>query len=329
MKKARPKISAAAGLAASLVVALGVSGSLNTAADAASSASFNQLRDLIEAHPQSKLPDYPGLTATSFAKAFAVRTGEIVTRSRATLSEQTDFRPASPKLLHPRGVCAAATWKIDRPSSLTGLFAEGTEVPAIIRFSSGTRHSRLSDGANRMFGLALKLFPTRDPARPVVTKNIFMLDQHGFEGSRRPYYLQPGEGEDEVYFTNVAPPRSALGKLANRFFARFDWHPENRPLYPLAEVDQEGRAISPADAVTPEEIHLVPEAPDFGVASLDDDFRDELLRYGPGEIRLRIETAQGERLGRVTVTGHPVVSEFCDLELHFHHHPQRRALERK
>jgi hypothetical protein len=289
--------------------------------------SFEEVRRRIYEKPAQQLPEYPGLGAIEFTKAYLLSKGEIVTRSRATLREPADFKAAAPKLLHPRGVCAEATWHIEEGSPATGLFQKGTKVRAIVRFSSGTQQSRHEPGKKRILGMAVKLFPTRDIREAVETRNVFTLDRHGFEGSSRPSFFDEKPGEP-LYFSNLAPPKSLVGKVANGFFGRFDLLPDRRPLYAPAGIDQTGKTLKP---VTPDEVRFYPIRKTVPAGPVPADFREELLRYKAGEIAFKIvlpadsllDWKTPKRIGTLVV-GRPVVSAVCDLELHFHHHPNRR-----
>jgi len=297
-------------------------------APAARADSFNSVRARVYAAPSQTLPMYPGLSMSEFAKAFAGLKEPIGTRATQTLSIQSDFKPRAAKLLHPRGVCAEALWVINKDSPATGLLAKGTSIPAIIRLSAANGESSYIKSNTRIFGMAIKLFPTKDGAKEVKTRNMFTLDQGGLEGTNRmTFYGQAGQG---VFFHNFAPGKGLGSKVANSFFSRFDQPADVRPLWPLTEIDQSGNKV--AQPRTPAEIRFVPvRAPGAGEKAADD-FRDELMQYKTGQISFAIDMmdASGKftQIGSLFV-GAPVVSPTCDLELHFHHHPHKRGLERQ
>lgn len=299
-------------------------------------ASYNEIKKMVFASPLQKLPIWPGIDPAQVLDAFFLRSGEIVDRSHATFDSSSDFRPARMKLLHPVGVCAEAEWEVTQSSPATGLFKKGTRIPALFRFSTGTADSVYSKGGvQRIFGLAGKLFPTIDPNKRVETVNIQMLDRYGFDRTPRKRTFYEDEATDgtsePVYFTNVAPAKSAFGKALATFFDRFDKPNFTRPVYPLAQVEQNGAEVS--KVLSPYEIRLIPHFKPRPQPSDSErlDFRDEIRSYAPGEIVLDIviqniepqgtETAlQSATLtvGHITL-GKSVVSDACDLNLHFHH----------
>ena len=318
MAPGMPRLLRPAVIAALVCAALG---------PAASADSFNSVRARVYAAPSKALPLYPGLSMGEFAKAFAGLKEPIGTRATQTLSIQSDFKPRAAKLLHPRGVCAEGLWVINKDSPATGLLAKGTSIPAIVRLSAANGESSYLRSKTRIFGIAIKLFPTKDGAKDVKTRNLFTLDQGGLEGTTRMTFY--GQKADGVFFHNFAPGKGVGSKVANSFFSRFDQPADVRPLWPLTEIDQAGSAV--AQPRTPAEIRFVPvRAPGVGEKAADD-FRDELMQYKTGQISFAIEMMDAagrfQQVGALFL-GAPVVSPTCDLELHFHHHPHKRSLER-
>lgn len=296
--------------------------------------SFNEVRDEIFMSPLTELPPIEGISPGAVAQAFFTHTGEIVRRSRATFIERDDFREPRPKLLHPRGVCTDATWKITESSEATGVFAKGTELPAIVRFSSGTSDSEyvadLKKAPGRIFGFAAKIFPTQDLDEDVETLNVQTLDTYGFDRTMRKRFFHEDNGE-AVTFTNVAPAKSTFGKVLATFFDRFDLSNFVRPVYPLAMIDaNQQQVINPK---IPYEIHFVA---DFKAREdqVPTDFRSDLMTH-PGELSMDIIIRSFEpekrRRGRfapiknidkkigVLILHDRVISDSCDLKLHFHH----------
>jgi hypothetical protein len=294
------------------------------------SRSFNEVRDEIFMSPQSELPAIEGISPGAVARAFFTHTGEIVRRSRATFIERDDFRNPRPKLLHPRGVCTDATWKITEPSEATGLFAKGTKLPAIVRFSSGTSDSEYGTDTGRILGFAAKIFPTQDRDEDVQTLNIQTLDTYGFDRTYRKRFFHEDHG-DAVIFTNVAPAQSAFGKVLATFFDRFDLSNFVRPVYELAMIDANQEKVETPKI--PYEIHFIANfKARSGVVPLD--FREDIMTH-PGELSMdiiiRSFEPQKRRRGRfapirnidkkigVLTLHNRVISESCDLKLHFHH----------
>jgi hypothetical protein len=295
--------------------------------------SFREVRDLIYSHPQTYAPHYEGFSFGDLAKA-AIGHGNLASRARWTLSTSDDFKPRGVKLLHPMGVCAEARWVIDAPSPASGLLARGTEVRAIVRMSNADSNEVWSEKTPRIFGLAVKLFPTSNEDEQVVTRNLFNLDQNSLSGGKRKSYLHVDSWDghsksDEIHFVNSAPAKTFVEKKATKIFGKFDFHPDRRPLYQLTEVTASNEDV--VAPVTPEFLHFVPRP--LGTREFQPDFRDNLMQYKEGEIAFDIVIpggqdapfAQETRVGTLTL-GQPVLSEVCDLELHFHHHPFNRAL---
>jgi hypothetical protein len=293
--------------------------------------SFSEVSERIYAEPArgDDLPKYPGVSPRTALNALMLLGGALMDRILGTLDDvaPSDFKERAPKLLHPMGVCAEATWTIDRPTSATGLLAQGTQVPAIVRMSVAKAQNE-SKGDKRPFGLAIKLFPTRDKDLPIESRNVFTLDQTGLDGSPRQSFLHPDKAGDELYFTNSAPGGGFMEKQITALFGKFDSDPSRRPLHPLTQVTPDGVRIRSEDAITPRDIRFIPlvKAEPSGVSK---DFRTELLSYASGDISFDIALAVIERTGtsfvRVgsLVLGTPVVSIGCDQDLHFHHHRNR------
>jgi hypothetical protein len=285
-------------------------------ATSSQASSFSEVRDKVYASPMTGLPQYEGLGAGDFIRALFHLPSRLTDRARGTLGDAGDFKAAAPKLLHPMGVCAEAVWEIDAPSSSTGLLAQGTRVNAIVRMSAADTQTKFSFKKKRTFGLAVKLFPTANPDLKVTTRNLFLLDQNGLTGSKcENYLLNRGE---ERFFQNTALGGGFGAKLVSRIFRRFDRNPLMRPVRPLAEVTAQNVPVG-VPPVSPELLQLVPTLSEGAALRSALDFRGELLQYAPGEIRFDIVVPGQGRIGRLTL-GKPVLSAFCDKQLHFHHH---------
>ena len=191
--------------------------SLTLASGSYSGSSFNQIKDSLYGEPLTTLPAHPGLSAwsiiTNLIGSESRPNHGLGVQSRRVLVDESDIRDTlEPKWLHPRGACAEARWIITAPSAATGLFAAGVDVPAIVRLSTGDASSEYPT-KGRIFGMAIKIFPTVNENQPVKTANIITLDQYGFERSDRKFVFANEAGLEPVYFTNVAPAKSALGKF--------------------------------------------------------------------------------------------------------------------
>ncbi|MCA8920942.1 MAG: hypothetical protein KDD82_03970 [Planctomycetes bacterium] len=237
-------------------------------------------KPLPRAFPHSLIPDEIRAVFLVRAKDYATSDSNLIVRSRTTLDPATtgDVRTvnrANPKPLHPLGIAFSARWEIRDDSPFTGLFAPGARLPyAIVRVSSGTRDAKSLD--ERILGMAIKLFPTQDPAQPVLTRNILTLDQFGFDANvrARPFHSDAGE---PIYYTNFAPPKDPnafLPRNLNRFFNHFDAPNEHRPVEALAEVDAEGQPVR-GPACAPFEVVFRPLfEPRFRLQAIED-------AYGP------------------------------------------------
>ncbi len=291
-------------------------------------ASYNDLIQKTYARPLNRPPLRKGISSAEVAKALFAHKGRIVGDSVRSLEQNIDYHEPREKLLHPAGVCASVTWTIDRVTPATGLFSFGTRVNGIIRFSSGTSESRIDQNpAGRIFGLALKLFPTQNNDENVETQNIQMLDNYGFDRATRLRFFHPDQNED-VFFTNIAPAKGLFGQALATFFDRFDRPNYSRPVYPLSEIDQYGKKVT--FPLSPREIWFVQSFPKNNLYFKD--FREELLSYDNNEVILDIYVRTFEKfylpevaaqpIGRIVVSK-MVVSDFCDLNLNFHH-PKNR-----
>lgn len=297
---------------------------------------FADVREKIYATPLATLPAHNGLDLWTVVENFVGSsdwpTQGLSVRSRRIFVDQADERREGEKWLHPRGACAEARWTIDEGSAATGLFAKGTSVPALVRLSSGDRVSEGGTAAGgRIMGMAVKLFPTTSDQQRVTTRNIIMLDKYGFERSTRNHPWVEDDGAP-VYFTNVAPAKSALGKVLSTFFDRFDKPNFARPVYGVARASV-GKSSDLPHAVTPYEIRFVAKAgtplpPD--TTSLD--FRSEVVAEPPVSLDIVMQSLDGthdeaQRIGSLAL-GRFVVSDYCDLQLRFHHDPIEDQLQK-
>jgi hypothetical protein len=259
---------------------------------------------------------------------FGARTRELFTNS-------ANFKEPGVKWLHPRGVCVKGTWEITEDSPATGLFAKGTNVPMIMRLSSGTEASERyyeGDVQARIFGIAIKLFHQTDNSKEAITSNIVTLDHKGFSRSQRPNMLIKDPNE-EFFFTNVAPVEGIIGsdtplltgagKALSWALDMFDNPNFARPVYVTANYDDEGNKVN--NAVTPFKLKFIPRFADPGKEY--EDFRFELLDYQTGSFDIVIsELVEGEsygdkKIGEIKMDFPMMVTHNCDQRLAFHHSP--------
>ena len=288
--------------------------------------SFEDLRKFTYERPYSiDLPLHPGLKTWDVIRNLIGSedrpTHGLSIRSRRIFVDERDIRDTNePKWLHPRGACAEARWIISEENAANGLFTKGVNIPALVRISSGDGSSEFPT-KGRIFGMALKLFPTKSTSQKVKTANAIFLDQYGFERSSRKYVFHNDKPEP-IYFTNVAPAKSALGKFLSRFFDRFDIPNFARPLSAISGAKMEGVEETGA---TPYEIRLVSSEDNPTPLDTYSDFRSELQQKRRRVLNIMLQSMDGkialaQKIGRIEI-GDFVVSDFCDLGLHFFHNP--------
>lgn len=296
--------------------------------------SYAALAAKIHAEPLATLPEHSGLAAWDIVQNLVgsedkPRHGLSVRSRRIFVDDADESRDPEAKWLHPRGACATARWTIDEDSPATGLFSKGTRVPAIIRVSSGDKVSEGGEAAGgRILGLAVKLFPVSSDTQVVKTRNIIMLDAYGFERSKRLHTWEEDNG-DPVYFTNVAPARSALGRFLSTFFDRFDNPNFARPVYATARASIGGGEL--LESVTPYEIRFRSRR-SATPPPAELDFRAELQRTPETTLDIIIHSFDGrsvvdKTIGRLEL-GKFTVSDYCDRRLRFHHDPIEDQLEK-
>ncbi len=334
----RPWLLALPACAAGLVLGLGAcsaapDGEPGGGASASSTtrgSSFAEIERKVYASPRLDLPERGKLGVWDVVRnVFGSEerpSHPLGVRSRRTLVDVADERPpedrADDKWLHPRGACAAGRWRITTASGATGLFDQGVDVDAIVRVSSGTRDS--VSGTDRILGMAIKLFPAASPDQKTRTRNLVMLDAYGFEASKRWRTFHEDDGAP-VHFTNVAPATSALGRFLSSFFDRFDNPNWARPLYGVANASPGGGVLLSSRA--PYEIRVRPAvvAERAPADAPPTDFRAELLARTETRLEIVLQSFDGRAQAGTVIgaleLGRFVVSDYCDLVLHFHHDP--------
>src|SRR5262249_52350415 len=113
-----------------------------------------------------------------------------------------DLTPAVRKLLHSVGICFFGRWRITEKTDFTGCFRTGTAHLIIVRCSTLLSHTH--HGERRGFGLAGKIFPTKDPNELVRTANFVTIDNLGGTFAQR---------FTDVALTNEPPLGPNLGLL--------------------------------------------------------------------------------------------------------------------
>jgi hypothetical protein len=241
------------------------------------------------------------------------------------VSQPVDFKDDSQKVVHRWGVCGEVRWDMDGESHpYGGLFTPGTSVPGLVRFATGTNRTRHFPLAARTWGVAIKLFPSRNTRQPVETVNVSLFDQYGLDGQARPHFMQPLEDDPPLFFTNHIRAQAPQSQPAVFVLGRFDRTPLFRSLRPVAQVDEQGQ--KPFNVQSPSLLQLHVRHSPRQVGDLPGDYRNELMAYAPAELVFDVVLpAQAgnpslRRVGTVTV-GRMVMSPTCDGALHFYHPP--------
>lgn len=303
-----------------------VSSSAEPSVDATTS-SFPDVWQKTKAKPyaQGQLP-HETVTLISFGPLLKTFIKDAV----RTLTSQSDWLPTFRKLLRPNGYCLAGVWQVTAENPYGGYFAPGTEALIIARAS--VNFDRTEVGQARSFGMAGKLYPTKDQAdaNAYTTANFFLIDDN--TGTKAESYL------DAVLLNEPkATPSLASATLAPTLLASkegqetaefkvtgFLGHSGVRQLYPLAGTGRAPAHLRVTGAVTD------------GFRTHAKDFRDELAPASyPVASGLAFSVAvDGMATEATDESGFTpiatirffdgIASEGCDHNLHFAH-PKWRA----
>jgi hypothetical protein len=162
------------------------------------------------------------------------KSDKLIQRSRQTLRDRSDYDERGfEKIIHPNGICFTGRWEpVSNRAGYTG-FLDGSKAGLVVARASVTT-GKTRRGQKRGFGLAVKLFPTRDPDQAVDTANFHVIES--LNGTRKALY------EDAV-LTNMPAtgvPDSAVELLTFAVtagsLAVSDQAPTWRPLSPLARA---------------------------------------------------------------------------------------------
>jgi hypothetical protein len=267
----------------------------------------------VKSNPYRTLPQ----VRVSVASFFSWGTNLLERAAKRTIASEDDVLPRFDKLVHPNGICLRGTWNMTEPSPYTGYFEQGKQGVVIARAStalSGTTRS-----SYRGFGMAVKLFPTNNPAHatPLKTANFFVIDDLGGTDLRN--YLDAqmtNEPNTSIRFSSIliAP----IAAAATSAFTAADKNPGIRQLYPVAEL-----GLAPGKkAVSPKYIKVV-GAP-YEKRQDKSEFREELnvALYG-GYLDFDVMVSEN-KTGPFTRIGYlefseSVTSDSCDHRLHFPH----------
>ncbi len=310
MKKRAIKVASVLGV----VGLVGAWGALQAkAAPIYSGSRFVNVWNEVKSNPYRTLPQ----ERVSVAKFFSWGTNLLEQSAKRTIATDDDVLPRFNKLVHPNGICLRGTWNMTETSPYTGYFEQGRQGVIIARAStalSGTTRSTY-----RGFGMAVKLFPTSNPAHavPLKTANFFVIDDLG--GTDIANYLDAqmtNEPNTSIRFSSIliAP----IAAAATAAFTAADKNPGIRQLYPVAEL-----GLAPGrTAVSPKYLKVVGAASEKRQDKTD--FRDELKvsLYG-GYLDFDVLVSEAKtgpftRIGYLQFT-ESVTSDSCDHRLHFHH----------
>lgn len=297
-----------------LVIGMGLFPTMGWA-ESTEGASFEEVWDTVASDPYDK--PYEKVSVTKF---FRWGVNRLFDSAQRTLNNDAELLPRFDKLLHANGICLKGEWIIDQDSRYTGYFAKGARGLFIGRASVAL--SETERGNYRAFGLAGKIFPTRNAKQPVKTANFFVIDDLG--GTLTESFLDaPMINEPPVGVNRSTVLAAPIAAAAAANFSRADKNPGLRQVYPISELTLD----DPTTAVTPRWLRVQGVA---GTARLDEaDFRDELdISRFPGEqVELEIAVAaplgrsrdkQWETIGRI-ILDESVISDSCDHRLHFAH----------
>ena len=266
-------------------------------------------------YSKNELPHY----SVSTSKFFLDGVNMLAKAAKRTVNEDADYLPRLEKLLHPNGICFAATWKINSKTNYSGLFATNATAPMIVRASTALTETKACEGP-RAFGFAGKIFPTNDLNKPVKTLNFFTIDTLG--------------GRDAKHFTDVVltnEPETgglrfdliSLGFNVLTAFKSADTNPGFRPIDHIASVGID----STVEKVSSPKWMMIRFAADQDIPD-EQDFRDELFleafRILVFDVLVseksgdRDNPKQWKKIGTITLEK-SIVSYGCDRQLTFHH----------
>ncbi|MGE0388310.1 MAG: hypothetical protein AB7Q97_26600 [Gammaproteobacteria bacterium] len=319
-------VRAGAVLASCLCVAHGVTG--EEAAYAGSS--FRAVSQAVFEEPYARLPHHP-VELQAFDAVGADPGNRLRHAARRTLTQAADLLdfPGGRKLLQANGICFSGAWRATAQTPWTGLFAAGTDVPAIARASVAL--GATTRGSRRAFGLAVKLFPAASPDEVVPTANFFVMDS--LAGSFAPRFLDATLDNEPALGGlpgGLAAIRLGLRIRDDMTAADAEASPGG-PDYayrPVAQIARAGMAPgAPVRAPRWLRLRADPALPRNDA----EDFRDELRleRFPERRLILTVDAADAvpgtgkrgaawRRVGKLEFT-RDVVSPGCDGRLHFAH----------
>ena len=292
-------------------------------------AGYEAVRSAVFSAPYDELPRFE-VNKKRFGPADGGDRNLLLADAKRTLSSSADFADFGQdhKLFQPNGICFSGRWIIDRPSPFTGLFSQGSDIPAIARASvmlSGTTR-----GEKRALGLGVKLFA------PGETESINVLVMESM-GGRVLQHVTNAVLDNHPGLGSI-PKIADLGTLLR---IRKDLKQALKQTavdgidlryLPLEHVSAVGVPAT-QQVVSPRWLRL---AVPTHIPRVDaDDFRDELrTHHYPGhqlvyELSVAADNGRSKRsatwqtIGKL-VLDESVTSATCDLKLHFRHHGATR-----
>lgn len=258
------------------------------------------------------LPDYQ----SGYSHFFQGSVSLLERAVNRTLSNPSDTLPRFQKLVHPIGICFAGAWTITEENPYSGYFKKGSEGMIIMRASEAMGNPTPDDW--RAFGLAGKLYPTRDAKdpKPYKTANFFTVDDLGGTDSESFLDLPKTNKPDSSVHASALFMIRTLHEIV-RVFSAADKDPGIRQLYPIAELGLKSGEAS----LSPTGFMLKSENTERSGRS---DFRRELqLRHYPDGLKFGIYVSDQarptpKRIGRIHLT-EEALSDGCDHRLHFSH----------
>lgn len=307
--------------------------------------SFNQVwQNIVKTQlPAKPLPKETGISSVAagvgvLGNAIGIdgRDERVRADQQRALSSTLDTRSDTAKAFHPLGVCAKARWRVSGSSRYNGLFRPSTDLPAIIRFSTGGNNTTVKPelGFHRMPAIAVKIFPGNAQDSNVLTesRNILLFDEQGPLGNKQSWFIFDSlDGKNKHFFANWIFGTDPVAEGTVQAFSHLKFNARHLPLTALASVRADGSYENAADI----------EVPHFIKVSYDgkrkpekfNDLREELLNYGESELHFKVmvfpeDTSPDELrssddagIAELTAISAPILSSYCDRSLFFHHAP--------
>lgn len=286
---------------------------------------FETVRSVVFSDPYDQLPHLE-VNKKLFGPSDHDERNLLLNDAKRALANPADFANFGQghKLFQPNGICFSGRWIIDGPSPFTGLFSQGSDIPAIARASvmlSGTTR-----GEKRALGLGVKLFAPGEAE----TINVLVMESMGGRVLRHVTDAvldnHPGLGS----IPKIADLGTLLRIRTDLKQALEQTAADGIDLryLPLEHVSAVGVPAT-QQVVSPRWLRLAVPTPVPRVNA--EDFRDELrTHHYPGhqlvyELSVAADNGGSKRsatwqtIGKL-VLDESVTSATCDLKLHFRHH---------